>query len=450
LSVAILHRVHTLIHLLTHMYVLANTSMMLTCIHACMQVLDDNKTLCLNNGERIKLPATMTMMFEVNDLAVASPATVSRCGMVYLEPVYLGWKPLARTWASQVIDARFQGVGNRILKMMDDVIDNALHFIRKECKEHIVSVDVNLTSSFCNLLDSLLRPLYGVSEETVEIMLEKYFVFCFIWTLGANLHDTSLAKFDEFARGVISQFVHDFPGEDTVFDWQVDAHTGKFVHWSTLVPKFTYDKNAPFFNLIVPTVDSTRIKFILKAQVDGGYHVLLGGNSGVGKTVIVQDYLLGAGEEYVHQTKSFSAQTSSRALQAFFEEKLEKIRKNLLGPPSGKKYVFFVDDLNMPMKEYYGAQPPIELLRQIINIKDDRNGGFYDLKKIGLFKKVTKTQFIAANAPPGGGRSEVTPRLLRHFHLINIPDLSIASMRTIFLSITSGFMMGFSGVRAFT
>jgi hypothetical protein len=40
----------------------------------------------------------------------------------------------------------------------------------------------------------------------------------------------------------------------------------------------------------------------------------------------------------------------------------------------------------------------------VINVKDDRNGGFYDLKKIGLFKKVHKAQFIAANAPPGGGR----------------------------------------------
>ena len=67
-------------------------------------VLDDNKMLCLANSERIKLNNTIHMLFEVQDLAVASPATVSRCGMVYYDPGNLGWRPYVRSWMQRVGD----------------------------------------------------------------------------------------------------------------------------------------------------------------------------------------------------------------------------------------------------------------------------------------------------------------------------------------------------------
>ena len=62
------------------------------------QVLDDNMMLCLSNGERIRLDPTMRLLFEVSDLESASPATVSRLGVVYVAPDTVGWMAYVQSW----------------------------------------------------------------------------------------------------------------------------------------------------------------------------------------------------------------------------------------------------------------------------------------------------------------------------------------------------------------
>ncbi len=73
-------------------------------IESMNTVLDDNKVLTLLNGDRISLPPQVGLLFEVQDLSVASPATVSRAGMIYLDINDLGWESFAMSWVDSYKD----------------------------------------------------------------------------------------------------------------------------------------------------------------------------------------------------------------------------------------------------------------------------------------------------------------------------------------------------------
>ena len=94
----------------------------------------------------------------------------------------------------------------------------------------------------------------------------------------------------------------------------------------------------------------------------------------------------------------------------------------------------------MPEVETYGAQPPIELLRQLVDC-----GGYYDLKEKS-WVDIVDTQVCCAMGPPGGGRNGTTPRFLRHFSLLCVDSFDDDTLTLIFSTIVKAyFMRGYSG-----
>ena len=73
-----------------------------------------------------------------------------------------------------------------------------------------------------------------------------------------------------------------------------------------------------------------------------------------------------------------SATSTPQQIQRYTESKLEKHKKGVYGPKNPNNHLLiFIDDLNMPVKEKFGAQPSIEMMRQIMD-----SNGFYNEKTL--------------------------------------------------------------------
>ncbi|KAK0131808.1 Dynein heavy chain 6, axonemal [Merluccius polli] len=407
-------------------------------------VLDDNKMLCLANSERIKLTSSIHMLFEVQDLAVASPATVSRCGMVYIDPDELKWKPYVQTWLSGLGDQLPETVRVYLLELFEQYVEKGLQFVWKCCAQAISQVDISKVTTLCCLLEALLLgkggPDLKMDAKPLNSVLCQTFVFCYLWAVGGNLPDSHWDAFDNFVR---QQFEENddakLPSSGDLWSVYMNLANRRLEPWEEILPSFRYHKEVPFFDMLVPTADTVRYGYLMERLLSVRRSVLFTGLTGVGKSVVARGLLNGIQEDagYLPVYINFSAQTSSARTQEIIESKLEKKRKNILGAPIHKRVVIFVDDLNMPKLDRYGSQPPIELLRQFQDFS-----GFYDREKF-FWKEIQDMTIAAACAPPGGGRNPVTPRFMRHFSMLCLPTPAEHSLKLIFKAILSGFLSDF-------
>uniref|UniRef100_A0A9L0IQP0 Dynein axonemal heavy chain 10 n=1 Tax=Equus asinus TaxID=9793 RepID=A0A9L0IQP0_EQUAS len=409
-------------------------------------VMDDNKLLTLANGERIRLQAHCALLFEVGDLQYASPATVSRCGMVYVDPKNLKYQPYWKKWVNQIQNKTeqrdLQSLFEKYVPYLIDVIVEGIVDGRQgeKLKTIVPQTDLNMVTQLTKMLDALLE---GEIED--PDLLECYFLEALYCSLGAALLEDGRMKFDECIKRLASlpsadtEGVWAHPGElpghlPTLYDFHFDSTCKKWIPWNKLVPEYVHSHERKFIDILVHTVDTTRITWMLEQMAKVKQPVILVGESGTSKTATTQNFLKSLNEDTnIVLMVNFSSRTTSMDIQRNLEANVEKRTKDTYGPPMGKRLLVFMDDMNMPKVDEYGTQQPIALLKLLLE-----KGYLYDRGKELNCKSVRDLGFLAAMGKAGGGRNEVDPRFISLFNVFNVPFPSEESLHLIYSSILKG------------
>ena len=389
-------------------------------------VLDDNKLLSLANSDRIKMTDQMHLLFEVGDLAQASPATVSRCGMVYYQPEDLGWHPLVDTWISNQTEISRECLS----KLFEQNFDAAVETMRENCKTVVQPIIWNIASSLCSIYESIIRSqdihIVETPPDQVEKVITHVFAFAMTWAFGGIITDETRGDFDTFMREMFERKIN-YPTRKTLFDYKLDIKELKFDLWSDLI-------NETNVTSIVPTSDTLRFSSLLLSLIETKRPVLFLGESGCGKTSIIQNTLSNSMNTIASILFTLSARTTAAQIQDLIESKMLQKRKTLFGPPEGKSAVLVIDDFNLPRPDTYGSQPPIEILRTVIN-----NKGLYNRDEL-FWYNIENLTVVAAGMQQG----HVSPRFTSRFTILSLPAPSDLVLTRIFSTILNNFLTGFS------
>ena len=193
-------------------------------------VLDDNKRLCLMNSEIIQMTDSMTMMFETHDLSKASPATISRCGMVYMaEDSFGGPSSLLKSWLHDFIDNTNLAtlttitpdfLPKRMQKLFELMFIKLLEKTKKKCSFILPAQENQITASMLRIMSLMTRQktfkerIHEGSTKAEEITqrFDMIFQYALMWSLGAIVEDSFQRSFQMLLREVIGE-IHKVDGK---------------------------------------------------------------------------------------------------------------------------------------------------------------------------------------------------------------------------------------------
>ncbi|XP_066278010.1 uncharacterized protein [Branchiostoma lanceolatum] len=386
-------------------------------------VLDNENTFHLPNGDRLPLSDNVRLLFETTDLQFASPATISRAGIVYMDKNVLGWRPIAQAW----LESRPHHEVINLQRAFNKTLDAVSNFVINEAKAVSLSgsfvrrtkVPVCEVGMFQNCLNLLKAMLDDNVEIGGELHVERLFLFCLIWTFGGLLQGTDRQAFSNLLTSLTSA-LPDYDHEISVFDYYVDE-SGEWDPWTSRVQEDTYPDNANISGeVFVETVDTIRCQVLMDYALSSGQNVLLVGPPGSGKTSLIND-LIDTQDPATHIVKRLVWSSASEAsqLQEFVEANIHHRQGFVYGAKDYKGFQIFIDDINMPARDEFGVQRVNENLRELLDhhilLKLQKPFEWRTVEGLSVLATLTLHEY------PSTSTQLLSERLIRHFSVVHLP-----------------------------
>ncbi|XP_070518395.1 dynein beta chain, ciliary [Cardiocondyla obscurior] len=394
-------------------------------IESLNTVMDDNKVLTLASNERIALTKHMRLLFEISNLRTATPATVSRAGILYINPQDLGWTPFVMSW----IETRDHSERANLSILFEKYVPSLLEISKTKFKKITPLPEICHLEMLCHLLDCFLTK-ENVPPDCPKEWYELYFAFACIWAFGSVMFQDQLIDWrKEFSKWWQNEFkTVKFPSGGTVFNYFIEPETKKFIPWTEKIVSYELDSDIPLQCTLVPTGETVRLRFFMDLLIKKRVPVMLVGGAGSGKSVIMAHKLASLSDNYNIANVPFNFYTTSDMLQKALEKHLERKTGRNYGPPGTKFLVYFIDDMNIPEVDTYGTVQPHTLIRQHMDYNH-----WYDRTKLNL-KEIHNTQYASCMNPTAGSFT-IDPRLQRHFAVFAVSFPQKEALVTIYSQI---------------
>jgi dynein heavy chain len=186
--------------------------------------------------------------------------------MIYLDLEELGWEPYMSQWIKGKKGEDFR---TQLRDLVEKYVPKVLKVKKTVCKELVVSSETACIICLTKLYDALCSKLTKNEEQSQEdfnLYVEKWFVFCLIWSIGATVEDHSRKDIDYVLRDIESMFPH----SNTVYEHFIDTEKKDWASWETKLSTSWKPAGKEFHEINVPTVDTVRNRFIVQCLLDYG------------------------------------------------------------------------------------------------------------------------------------------------------------------------------------